>query len=1230
MAFEVGAIVSKLQLRKDQWDASIKKVKADQKSLSGLVLRNSQQFKKMGRSMTIAGGVVVGAVSLMVKAYANFDQAMTESLAIMGDISDEMREDMSNVAKTISEETTFSAKELAASYFFLASAGMDASQSMAVLGDVARFAQAGTFNLSTATDLLTDAQTAMGLSSKNAIENQKELIRVSDVLVGANTLANASVQQFAEALTTKAAAALVNVNKEMEEGVAVLAAFADKGIKGRLAGTQLGMMLNALDLAAMRNKKAWKAHGLTLWTSTGQMKSMGEIIGELEDKLGDMTPEMRSATLAQLGFTIKTKASVLTLMGSSEKIKKWTEDLKHMGGITKTVSDKQLKTLNNQLKLLRNTIVNAAISIGETLAPTIEELIVKVKDIAKKVSNWIKEHPKLTKWIGLTALKVGGLLLVLGPLLMMLPGLIQGMNFLGISSAKAALGMKALLGPIGMVAGAALVAYNITKKLIEAKEDLIDADKRAFDITHKMGQKLREIADAAGLTRKEYIELTRKYKGNTNALAIAILKGKEGIELQKAMKKYGKEHREEVGKGTTAIDKLTKAFMEGEISLEEYQERLKALSKTTKKVSEEVVSMIKTMTDEIKKATLDEFEYRKLKAQEIYEERKALLEEEDADGKAFILLEKTRATTLAEIEEDITKKQREEVEKRETLLKDFAAKVSKARDEYWRRIKEKYESFKGYVSKYTDIIKQHTLSETDYKRLKLKEWYDNQIKLLKASLGNTKKYHEAKALLDEAYSLKAIELTKDTTDTITIRFKSMIEHVLDFTRDLAAGWADVFVDMLGITESITYQMKEFDNSYWESALQNAQETYEEKKSLLEKQLDDAIGYYENLEGQLTEDYEKRKQWIEANVTDEEKKQEMLLKLEQKHQANLEQLRADRLKKEEDLQNNLVELEENHQTESERIRGEEDAAREQHADDEYDRQNSLWNKVKGVFGDAVDNMLYTWTTDLIQGMLIETTKLAKGLVSELAGAFKTVKNDAVSTASKVTSEVGGIAGLISGIGTAIAGVITTLATAIATAATTLAAAAPALLTVLGIALAAYAGFKLISSLFKKKPKTGTMEAILGDIAYVFLHAICLKLDGLNDHVTNFFPKIDYQNSILAKIENINKGIRGYSKKINDGVKATVKKLGDLSGFQTGIAHVPETQLAMVHAGETIIPPPGTPERRFIPRETTAGTGRQYVHVTMKPLLIPRGDKYIVDFVIEDIKHGRKIPIEAIGG
>jgi len=362
-------------------------------------------------------------------------------------------------AKTISTKTTFSAKELAAAYFYLASAGMDAQQSMKALGEVARFAQAGAFDLSTATDLLTDAQTALGLSSKDAAVNQKNLVRVSDVLVKANTLANASVQQFAEALTSKAAASLVNVNKEMEEGVAVLAAYADKGIKGTLAGERLTMMLNGLFAATQKNKKAWDAAGISLFDAQGNMRHLGDIIGDLEVYLGNMTTEQKQATLAQLGFNVRTKDSILALMGSSEKIKQWTKNLKKAGGITQEVSDKQLKSFSAQLAIAKNKIVNAGEALGKILAP----IVIKLADKISKLAEWFSNLSDTWKTV---ILVIGGLVAALGPVLFIVGKLLVIIPAIGAA-------FTVLSGPIGIavaaIAGLIAVGVLVVAKWKEVK-----------------------------------------------------------------------------------------------------------------------------------------------------------------------------------------------------------------------------------------------------------------------------------------------------------------------------------------------------------------------------------------------------------------------------------------------------------------------------------------------------------------------------------------------------------------------------------------------------------------------------------------------------------------------------------------------------------------------------------------------------------------------------------------
>ena len=90
------------------------------------------QLKAFG---AMAGGAaVVGGLMRGVRAMNSFDQAMKSSLAIMGDVSDAMRDKMARSAIEMAGRTKFSAAEAAKSYYYLASAGLNAKQSLAEIG----------------------------------------------------------------------------------------------------------------------------------------------------------------------------------------------------------------------------------------------------------------------------------------------------------------------------------------------------------------------------------------------------------------------------------------------------------------------------------------------------------------------------------------------------------------------------------------------------------------------------------------------------------------------------------------------------------------------------------------------------------------------------------------------------------------------------------------------------------------------------------------------------------------------------------------------------------------------------------------------------------------------------------------------------------------------------------------------------------------------------------------
>ena len=333
-------------------------------------------FKKLRTPVGIAVAAIAGVGVAVTKLGGDFEAALSESLAIMGDVSEALRGDMSDAAREVAKATTFSAKEAAESYFFLASAGLSAEQSISALPQVAQFAQAGMFDMARATDLLTDAQSALGLATDDTQQNLANMARISDVLVKANTLANASVSQFSEALTNRAGASLRILNKDVEEGVAVLAAFADQGIKGSMAGEQLSIVIRDLQNASLKNADAFRQAGIAVFDSTGKMRNFGDIIGDLETRLAGLSDEQIRAELTTLGFQDRSVQALLTLVGTSDAIKDYETNLRQAGGTTDQVANKQLDNFNAKLGLFTSKITDVALGYATKLTPAIEDFIV--------------------------------------------------------------------------------------------------------------------------------------------------------------------------------------------------------------------------------------------------------------------------------------------------------------------------------------------------------------------------------------------------------------------------------------------------------------------------------------------------------------------------------------------------------------------------------------------------------------------------------------------------------------------------------------------------------------------------------------------------------------------------------------------------------------------------------------------------------------------------------------
>jgi len=419
------------------------------------MLAASKKMESVGKKLfTKVTLPLVGIGGASVKAFSDFDDAMTKSVAIMGGVSDEMRKKMEDTAKEISSKTTTSAKELAEAYYFLASAGMDAEQAIAALAAVEKFSIAGAFDMAKATDLLTDAQSTLGLASKNPAENLKNMRYVSDQLVGIASTANASVEQFSKAIVTKSGPALKYLGKSLEEGLAVLGVFADRSYKAEQGGEKLAIVLRDVRTAARNNAEAWAALGIRAFDANEKMLPVADIVEDLDNLFSGLTDQQKGAAQALLGFQDRSFDALATLLGTSQAIREYHKQLLGMAGKTEEVARVQLSSFNAQMVQVWNNVVLVGMSIGKILAP----YVLKMGKLVQEATLW---------WFGLSSstqemiIALAAFFALIGPVLMVLSGAVKLFGLLYLKTI-------AWTGAIAVTVGAIALLTDVILRMTDS------------------------------------------------------------------------------------------------------------------------------------------------------------------------------------------------------------------------------------------------------------------------------------------------------------------------------------------------------------------------------------------------------------------------------------------------------------------------------------------------------------------------------------------------------------------------------------------------------------------------------------------------------------------------------------------------------------------------------------------------------------------------------------------
>ena len=478
------------EISKEQYDALQREIVETEQDLKNLetqanqsatavqkIAATGEKFKTVGDNISSAGQkllpVTAGVTALgtaSVTTAANFESSMSQVQATMGITKDSMSkvngqsvntmDTLSKLAKKMGAETAFSASECAEALNYLALAGYDTEQMCNTLPTVLNLAAAGDIALADASDMVTDAMSALGMG----VDEAETMV---DQMAKTASTTNTSVAQLGEGILTIGATA-----KSIKGGTAelntALGILANNGIKGAEGGTHLRNIILSLQNPTDKAAAQMEALGISVYDSEGNMRSMNDILGDLNKSMDGMTSAEKSNIIGTI-FNKTDLSSVNALLANTGST--WDslqKSITESGGAAQQMADTQLDNLQGQITILKSALEGLAISFGELLMPAIKQIVGWVQKFVDWLNGLSEGTQKTVVTIALLAAALGPVLIVIGKvisavgtIMTVVPKITGVINT--VKGAFAALNTTMLANPIVLIiaAIAALVAAFI-------------------------------------------------------------------------------------------------------------------------------------------------------------------------------------------------------------------------------------------------------------------------------------------------------------------------------------------------------------------------------------------------------------------------------------------------------------------------------------------------------------------------------------------------------------------------------------------------------------------------------------------------------------------------------------------------------------------------------------------------------------------------------------------------
>lgn len=381
---------AKIGLDSSGYEAGLKSAgdqgKAFGEKLSGLM---SSVANTVAATLEKAASETTKFLADSVKVGADFDSAMSQVAATMGTTADQITE-LRDFAQEMGASTQFSATQAAEALNYMALAGYDAETSMEMLPNVLNLAAAGGMELARASDMVTDTQSAFGIS----LSRTKQMV---DEMAKAASTGNTNVEQLGDAFLTVGALAqelnggfvtLAGGTKANADGIQeleiALTMMANAGIKGSEAGTHMRNMLLKLADQTPEGAQAFTDLGVAVYDSAGQMRSLKDIFGDMNTAMSRLTQQDKLQKISAIFNTRDTASAEAIMNAMAQDWDRIGAAILDANGAASAMAETQLDNLAGDVTILKSAWEGVQIAVSDLVSP---QLRTGVQFITNTLSN---------------------------------------------------------------------------------------------------------------------------------------------------------------------------------------------------------------------------------------------------------------------------------------------------------------------------------------------------------------------------------------------------------------------------------------------------------------------------------------------------------------------------------------------------------------------------------------------------------------------------------------------------------------------------------------------------------------------------------------------------------------------------------------------------------------------------------------------------------------------------